>query len=101
MSIRMHLRYKYSDENAGFCKLCINDFKILKFWWNYGHIYEYRQILTEKCHRCTPPPPPPMFMWHLMWTKSMCDAFLSMYSMQLKLVDKLLNWFGRNGETFI
>ena len=31
MSIRMDLRYKYSDENAGFCKFCINDFKILKF----------------------------------------------------------------------
>ena len=31
MSIKMQLRYKYSDENAGFCKVCINDLKILKF----------------------------------------------------------------------
>ena len=31
MSIKMHLKDKYNDENAGFYKVCINDFIILKF----------------------------------------------------------------------
>ena len=41
MSIKVHLKDKYSDKNAGFCEVCINDLKILKFWSNYK--YGYRQ----------------------------------------------------------
>ena len=32
MSIQIYLKYKYTYENAGFCVLCINDFKILKIF---------------------------------------------------------------------
>ena len=30
MSIEIYLRYKYTYKNAGFCVLCIDDFKMLK-----------------------------------------------------------------------
>ena len=30
MSIQIYLKYKYTYKNAGFCILCIDDFKILK-----------------------------------------------------------------------
>ena len=32
MSIEMYLKCKYTSENAGFCILCIDDFKILKIF---------------------------------------------------------------------
>ena len=32
MSIKIYLIYKYTYENAGFCILCIDDFKILKIF---------------------------------------------------------------------
>ena len=32
MSIHIYLKYKYTYKNAGFCILCIDDFKILKIF---------------------------------------------------------------------
>ena len=32
MSIKIYLKYKYTYKNTGFCILCIDDFKILKFF---------------------------------------------------------------------
>ena len=32
MSIQIYLKYKYTNENAGFCILFIDDFKILKIF---------------------------------------------------------------------
>ena len=52
MSIQIYLKYKYTCENAGFCILCIDDFKILK-------IFNYRNFLYDFSPRTSQAPPPP------------------------------------------
>ena len=56
VSIKIYLKYKYTDENAGFCVLCIDDFKILK---NLSKLSKFFTFFTEKRHRRNSPPPPP------------------------------------------
>ena len=48
MSIQIYLKYKYTYENARFCILCIDDFKISKIFQN-----------CRNFPRFPPPPPPP------------------------------------------
>ena len=75
MSIHIYLKCKYTYENAGFCILCVDNFKILKLLPNHGN---FPQLFNEKRHRRQPPPPPPnVHMTFLRsWTKSICDASL-------------------------
>ena len=56
MNIQIYFKYKYTYENAGFCILCIDEFKILKF---SNRLSKFSMILTEKRHRSQPPFPPP------------------------------------------
>ena len=56
MSIQIYLKYKYTYENAGFCILSIDDFKILKI---FNKLSKFSTIFTEKRHRHQPPPPRP------------------------------------------
>ena len=48
------LKYKYTYENAGFCVLCIDDFKILK---NFNTLSKFSTFFTEKRHRRHLPTP--------------------------------------------
>ena len=47
MSIQIHLKYKYTYKNAGFCMLCVDNFNILK-------IFSPRNVTGAN-----PPPPAP------------------------------------------
>ena len=55
MSIQIYLKYKYTNENAVFCILCIDDFKILKIFQNCRNSPRF---FTEKRHRRQLPPLP-------------------------------------------
>ena len=70
MSIHIYWKCKYTYENAGFCILCIDYFKILKMF-----------IKLSKCSTIfqsqVPPHPRPTSIWRFSWTKSLCDALLS------------------------
>ena len=68
MSIHIYLKCKYTYENAWFCILCIDDFKILKIFINRN----FPRFFTEKRHRRHPPQPPTSI-----WRFSICDASLS------------------------
>ena len=59
VSIQMYLKYKYTYENAGFCIICTDDFKILKF-----------STIFHRETSQTPTPPPPTSIWRFSWTKS-------------------------------
>ena len=74
MSIHINLRCKYTYENAGFCILCIDGFKILKLLSNYRN---FPRFFPEKRHRRQPPPSTPTSVWRFSWTKSICDASLT------------------------
>ena len=56
MSIEIYLKCKYTYENAGFCILCMNDFKISKI---FIKLSKFSTIFYEKRHRRQPPPPTP------------------------------------------
>ena len=45
MSVQMYLKYKYTYENAGFCILCIDNFKILKF---LNKLLKFSMIFTQR-----------------------------------------------------
>ena len=55
MSIQIYFKYKYTYENARFCILCIDVFKILKF---SNRLSKFYMIFIEKRHRRQPPSPP-------------------------------------------
>ena len=55
MSIHIYLKCKYTYENAGFCILCIDDFKILKIFIKHRN---FPRFFTEKRHRRQPPQRP-------------------------------------------
>ena len=73
MSIQIYFKHKYTYENAGFCILCIDEFKTLKF---SNRLSKFSVIFTAKHHR-RQPPHPPTFIWRFSWTKSICDASLT------------------------
>ena len=52
VSIEIYLKYKYTYENAGFCVLSFDDFKILKKFYKP---LKFSTFFTEKRHRCQPP----------------------------------------------
>ena len=54
MSIQKYLKYKYTDENAGFCILCIDDFKILKI---FNKLSKFSTIFHWEMSQAPPPPP--------------------------------------------
>ena len=57
MSIQIYLEYKYTYENAGFCILCIEDFKILKIFnklSKFSHHFSLRNVTGANLN---PPPP--------------------------------------------
>ena len=56
MSIQIHFKYKYTYENVGFCILCIDEFKILKF---SNRLLKFFTIFAEKRHRRLLLPPLP------------------------------------------
>ena len=57
MSIEIYLKRKYSYENAGFCTLWEDDFKILKI---FVKLSKFSSIFhLETSHAPTPPPPSP------------------------------------------
>ena len=56
VSIQIYFMYKYTYKNAGFCILCIDEFKILKF---SNRLSKFSMIFTEKRHRRQPSPPAP------------------------------------------
>ena len=75
MSIEIYLKCKYTYENAGFCILCIDDFKILKF---FIKLSKFPTIFHRETSQApTPPPHSPTSIWRFSWTKSICDASLS------------------------
>ena len=49
--MQIYFKYKYTYENAGFCILCIDEFKILKF---SNKLSKFSMIFTEKRHPPTP-----------------------------------------------
>ena len=55
MSTQIYLKYKYTNENAIFCILCIDDFKILKIFQNCRNSPRF---FTEKRHKRQLPRPP-------------------------------------------
>ena len=57
-SIQIYLKYKYTYENAGFCILCIDDFKILKIF-NLTNYRNFPQFSPKNVVGANPPPPPP------------------------------------------
>ena len=56
MSVQIHFKYKYTYENARFCILCIDEFKILKF---SNTLSKFSMISSRNVTSATPPPPPP------------------------------------------
>ena len=54
MSIQIHLKYKCTYKNAGFCILCTDEFKILKF---SNRLSKFSMMFTKKRHRHQPSPP--------------------------------------------
>ena len=50
MRIHIYLKCKYTYENAGFCILCIGDFKILKFFIKLSKFYMifHREIICKE-----------------------------------------------------
>ena len=54
MSIHTYLKCKYAYENAGFCILCVDNFKILKI---FIKLSKFSMTFTEKRHWRQPPPP--------------------------------------------
>ena len=57
MSIEIYLKCKYTYENAGFCILCIDDFKILKIFIKLSKFFAIFHQETSQAP--TPPPHPP------------------------------------------
>ena len=57
MSIEIYLKCKYTYENAGFCILCIDDFKLLKILI-YQTIESFHDFSPSNVTGANPPPPP-------------------------------------------
>ena len=57
MSIQIHLKYKYTYENAGFCILCMDDFKNTKIFEQTIEIFH--DFHRGRSQAPTNPPPPP------------------------------------------
>ena len=58
MSIKICLKYKYTYElNAGFCVLCIDDFKILKKFTNYQNFPRFSPRNVTGANPSTPQHP--------------------------------------------
>ena len=55
MSIKIYLKYKYTYENAGFCVLCIDDFKMLK---TFNKLSKFSAIFHRETSQATTPHPP-------------------------------------------
>ena len=55
ISMEIYLKCKYTYENAGFCILCIDDFKIIKIF--YQAIEIFHAFYRETSQAPTPPPP--------------------------------------------
>ena len=53
MGIQIYVKYKFTHENAGFCILCIDDFKILKIF------NKLSKFSTRNVTGATPPPQRP------------------------------------------
>ena len=51
----IYLKYKYTHENAGFCALCIDDFKILKI---FNKLSKFSTIFHRGTSQAPDPPPP-------------------------------------------
>ena len=66
MSIQIYFKYKYTYENAGFCILCIDEFKILKF---SNRLSNFSMIFAKKRHRRHTPPPHPQRPWTFLLDK--------------------------------
>ena len=49
ISIQIYLKYKYPSENAGFCILCIDDFRILKIF-NKLSKFSTRNVIGANLH---------------------------------------------------
>ena len=58
VSIKIYLKYKYTYENAGFCVLCMDDFKILTNYRNFP-CFSPRNVTGAN------PPPPNVHMTFL------------------------------------
>ena len=55
MTIQIHLKYKFTYENAGFCIFCIDDFKILKI---FNKLSKFSTIFHRETSQAPIPPPP-------------------------------------------
>ena len=73
VSIKIYLEYNYTYENAGFCVLCIDDFKILK---NFNKLSNFPRFSTRNVTGANPPPNN-VHMTFPVDKKSICDASLS------------------------
>ena len=56
VSIEIYLKRKYTYENAGFCVLIIDDFKILKKFYK---LLKFPRFSLRNVTGANPPPPPP------------------------------------------
>ena len=56
ISIKIYLKYKYTNENAEFCALCIDNFKMLKI---FNKLLKFPAIFQRERSQATTPPPPP------------------------------------------
>ena len=55
MSVQIYFKYKYTYENARFCILCIDEFKILKF---SNTLSKFSMISSRNVTGANPPPTP-------------------------------------------
>ena len=93
MSIQTYLKCKYAYENAGFCILCIDDFKILKI---FIKLSKFPTIFHREMSQApTLPPPHPQSPYDAFsWAKSICDASLTKIQKQTCLT--MFNCLFRN-----
>ena len=64
MSIQKYLKYKYTYENAGFCILCMDDFKVLKIFIKLSKFSTIFHRETSPAPS-SPPPTPNVLMTFL------------------------------------
>ena len=62
MSMEIYLKCKYTHENAGFCILCIDDFKIIKIFYQAIEIFH---VFYRETSQAPPPPTPNVHMTFL------------------------------------
>ena len=71
MSMQIYLKYKLTHENAGFCILGIDDFKILKI---FNQLSKYSTIFHRETSQAPTPGPTPQRPYCMMFLVDKIDT---------------------------